>query len=142
MFVAVQTLVKYLTERGLFAFASDTSAPTTPGWLGVGPFSINILSAPGTGFSIAYQNFTGEDAQLFVERSFAQPVTRNRFKGPWLSSTAQCLSMPNGTSGLLDIDGLEDGKVYFVRLRAVTEDPPYRISSEYILRAVASVVAP
>lgn len=140
MFTACLSLVQYLDARGLYDFTPTPTAPTVPGFFSPGPINIQTPLTPGTGISLSIGNNTGEDGIAFIERSYAFNVSRERFKGPFLSSSGQCVECNNGTSTLVDIMDLAEGYVYFTRVRLVTAQAPFRLSAEYIFRHIAETV--
>lgn len=116
------------------------TAPTVPGFAS---WSILKLDAPatGTGIRVVFSNDTGEDMHALIERSIAFGPSRQRFKGPFLSSTAQFVPVPDGVSTYYDYDDLGLGQVYFIRVRGITTEAAHRLTSQQVLRGVA-VAAP
>jgi len=135
-------LARYIEQRGLYNLLLLTTPPTTAGFLGVGPITPVAPTTPGTGIGVGIVNFTSEDVVALVERSFAFPPSRYRFKGPYLSSTAICEKVPASTSLVMEFLDLEDEAIYFTRTRCISEEAPFRISAQYHLRHVAEVVSP
>jgi hypothetical protein len=140
MFTACLSFVQYLDVRGLYDFSPLPTAPTVPGFFSPGPINIETPLTPGTGISLSIGNSTGENGIAFIERSYAFNVSRERFKGPFLSSSGQCVECDTGTTTFVDIMDLEEGYVYFTRVRLVTAEAPFRLSAEYIFRHIAETV--
>lgn len=140
MFSGVLSFAQYIDARGLYALTVSPTPPTTPGFFGIGPINVSIPTTPGTGIALSIGNPTGENGIVLIERSVPFFASRQRFKGPFLSDTAVCAQIPDGISSLVEIMGLEEGKVYFTRVRAITEVAPFRLSAEYIFRHIAVTV--
>lgn len=115
------------------------TAPTTPGFTAFSDVKPVEVSS-GTGVALTISNATGKDMHALVERSIAFPASRNLYKGPFLSSTAQFVPCPDPTTVLLEFDGLEAGAVYFMRVRGIQTETAHRITPELIFRAVATTV--
>jgi len=141
MFVACIALAQYINVRGLYTLTVTPTPPTIPGFYSPGPIIPAAPSSVGTGVALSITNTTGIDGIALVERSIAFNGTRNRYKGPFLSATAQVVAIPSGVSTNIEFLGLEEDYVYFMRLRMLTDAAPFRNSAEYIFRGVAEVVA-
>jgi len=137
MFIACMSIPGYCNSRGLYAFGAVFTPPAIPGFYDIGPVQTTSYVGPGIGIALSITNETGEDGVAFVERSFAFPTSRNRFKGPFLSSSAQAVAVGTGAATKIEFDNLTPDLIYFTRVRCVTEDPPYRISAQHFLRHTA-----
>lgn len=115
------------------------AAPVKPGLLVFDLPVILDLAAPGTGFGIGITNENGEDVVAYAARSFQQSQARTFFKGPFDTSTLDSADIADSTGGVIEFTDLEDGGVYFARLRIISDDAPRRYSQEIILRAKARV---
>lgn len=113
--------------------------PTAPGFSAFEAVKTAEVSV-GTGVAVSVSNNCGENMHALVERSVAFNPARERFKGPFLSSTAQYVPVPDPTTVLVEFDGLDEGAAYFMRVRGVTTEGPHRITSETILRMIATAV--
>ena len=113
------------------------TAPTTPGFTAFSDVK-PVPVTTGVGVALTITNTTGKDMHALVERSIAFPASRNLFKGPFLSSSAQFVPCPDPTSVLLEFKNLEVGAVYFMRVRGVQTETAHRITPELIFRAVAT----
>lgn len=131
-------LREYLETLGEAFTATVDTSPTTTGFLTMSPLSIGGPTAPGTGFSVNIGNPNPEDINVVVEQSLIFNSTRNRFKGPFLSSSLQVEKVLTGVTGVLDITVGANDDIVFVRLRAISETGPVRTSRPVILRAVVS----
>jgi hypothetical protein len=140
MFIAIFTLCRYLNDKFSGGFDLLGAAPITPGWITMAGVSYSPLAAPGIGFQVSFLNNIGNPAiKCFQERSPAFEPRVNFYKGPWLAANSQLSpSIPSGTSGFREWTGLETGKIYFVKVRFVATTTPERISSEQIIRCIAS----
>lgn len=128
----------YLDLRGTEVGSPDASPPATPGFLSCGNLIVAPPGAGLTGFTIAVLNDNAEDVSFYGFRTYAFGPARIRCKGPFLSeSLVNADSVASAGSGLLVFTGLVEDMVYFVKLRCITEDPPYKLSRDYFIRAVA-----
>jgi hypothetical protein len=141
MFAACLSFVNYIDARGLYDFTILPTAPTIPGFYSPGPIVQQDPTTVGTGIGLSISNVTGIDGVAFIERSHAFNPTRERFKGPFLASTAQAVAIPTGTSTLIEFMGLQEDYAYFTKVRLVTDEAPFRISTDYIFRHIAVLVS-
>lgn len=138
MFTAVISLGNYIVQKGLLVgMTIGTSAPVIPGFYNVGSVSEGISLVPQTGICVDVNNQGGETIAVFAQRSGPFNATRLRYKGPWDTSTDQCISLATATVGKVLFAGLTVGKVYFVRVKCMTKAAPHRMSTEYMLRCTA-----
>jgi hypothetical protein len=141
MFVAVISLAQYINARELYSLTVTPTAPAIPGFFSPGPFSIVPPSSIGTGIGLSISNTTGTDGIVLIERSIAFNATRERYKGPFLSDTAQVVAIPSGASTTVEFLDLAEDYVYFTRCRLLTDEAPFRMSASYIFRHIAEVVS-
>lgn len=138
VFLSNYGTARYLDDRGLDLGTVVHDGPVIPGFLGLSNLTITPLAAAGVGFSVNFQNPNNEDVCVYAFRSRAFPITRNTYQGSFLSASLDSANLPGPSSGLIDFTDLSDGAVYFVKFRAIVDDGPLRISSKYVLRAVAT----
>jgi len=119
----------------------DYEAPTAPGFAAYEVVK-TVSPAAGVGFGVSLSNGSGVDMSALVERSIAFNPARQRYKGPFLSSTAQAVPTPDAQATLVQFSGLSDGAVYFVRIRGAETADKYRLTQETILRVVAETYVP
>lgn len=139
LFVGTMALVTYTNAIDpANAITPIVTAPTTPGFFSGLTITPSLpTTIPSTGIALSIENTTGETARILSARSFAFPATRNRYKGPFLSSTSKLSIINSGTASILEYTDLADGLVYFIRLRAWTPNVAHRISAEYIFKLTA-----
>jgi len=119
----------------------DYEAPTAPGFAAYEVVK-TVAPAAGVGFAVSLTNSSGLDMTALVERSIAFNPARQRYKGPFLSSTAVAVPTPDSTSALIEFQGLQEDAVYFVRIRGCETETNYRLTQETILRVVAEAYVP
>jgi len=118
------------------------TAPTAPGFFKFDEVLAANPSPGETGVGLSITNNTGEDAHVLCQRSIAFNPSRLRYKGPFLSSSCQFVPVPDSTSVLVEWDDLQADSIYFMRIRGVSTEGPYRLTSEQIFRMAAVAVAP
>lgn len=131
---------QYITDVGGEAPTGGLSMepPEVAGVLALEGVKSVPLVAAGTGFEINVGQANGETVIAYGVRSLKQSAARYFYKGPWSPATFQAEELDDQTSSSLKFTGLVDGGIYFVRVRAISEEAPRRMSPEYILRCVAS----
>jgi hypothetical protein len=125
---------------GILPVISD-DPPEVAGFLTPSHLYSIPLDEVGTGIMTFVSWVSDEPAILWSQRSFAFNATRNRFKGPYLSSSNQGLSMaaPGGyRQSFLD---LSEDRIYFTKHRIISAQAPFRTSVKYFLRHVATTFA-
>jgi len=143
VFIAGRSLQEYVNTRGLAVPTMVTTAPSTMlGFYNLKNVGCSAPTTPGTGVAVSFTTETATDALVYAEISQAFSPARYRYKGPWESASAQASVVPMATSGLIEFLGLEDGAIYFIRLKAVADDAPPRVSCEYIVRCIGEVISP
>lgn len=138
-FLATLSLISYLNIVLGLSIPATAVPPTEIGWLLLSDLDISPPSLAAVGFSVDVGNPNAEPIEVSMAISQALPETINFWKGPWDTETLDTINLPALSSGSLEFDLLEDGKVYFVRIRAVSSDTGHRISEQFILRAIAEV---
>lgn len=136
VFMGNYTISRWL-ENMKVTITPATDPPLLPGDLGVTNFNLSAPTAVGIGLSIQYYNPNPEDCIMYAELSRPFDASRRRFKGPFLPHTLVDDVAVSETSSAVDVLGLQLGAVYFVRFRLISENAPFRISSEHILRGIA-----
>ena len=122
-------------------FTPTDLAPATPGMLNIGNVVAIPLAGVGTGVSISWTNPpVNPDINVFIQISGAFEPTRQFYKGPWDTAKNTADATPSGATGFMEFTGLVVDKVYFMRLRAIHEDGPHKISEDFIVRSVAITV--
>lgn len=116
----------------------SAAAPRGAGWLLLSELDTQDPSLPGTGFDLTVGNPNDHDIQCHIQISAAKPVTVNFWKGPWVVSQSVTLTVPSLSTAIHVFDGLEDGLVYFVRIRGVSGTVEHKMSESFILRAIAA----
>ncbi len=128
----------YADDRGIDVDVVDCEPPLAPGFLSLSDLAIAAPVGAGTGFSISMRNNNAEDIVVLLTRSRAFPVTRYRFKGPFLSSTLAGVGVSAAGVSVHDVLSLNEDSIYFFSLRAISAQSPYRISPMFIIRGIAS----
>jgi len=128
----------YLGQQGISIGVADATPPTTSGKLGLTGIGYQAPTSVGTGVEVVFTNPNTETCIIYAEISGKQTASRFRYKGPFDSSTLDSDSVATTASGSIEFLGLDDGGIYFVRLRAVTNANPFRLSNETIIRCVAA----
>jgi hypothetical protein len=118
----------------------DMEPPTTAGELTVGQVAAFPPSATGTGYSIQGVNNLAEDIYFAGWRSVAQNAARFFYNGPFIATANGVIPITAGASDNIEFTGLPDTVVYFNRCRACSQESPFRISPEYIVRAVSETI--
>lgn len=138
MFIACLSLPMYLNARGLSNFTIDQDAPVKPGFYAPGAVSVGDYGGvTAAGIALDIQNETEEAGVAYIQRSFAFTVARNRFKGQFDTASAQSIVLASPGTSHFEFGDLTEDLIYFTHVRMVTGEPPFRISTEYILRHVA-----
>lgn len=141
MFIRCLALPLYCNSRGLIVLALDDEPPVVPGAFNAGPLNPVPPAGPAvTGIGLSIGNQTGEDGVAFVERSVAFAQTRERYKGPFLSTLAVAEDITAGVSTVISFTGLTVDMVYFTYTRMFTKVAPFRLSSSYVTRHIAETV--
>lgn len=129
MFIAIHTLMKYMTIQGEVFTFSDYSAPIITGNLAI---VVEPSAAPAaastTGFDVEVSNPGTEIIKVYAEISIPFLDQRNRYKGPYLPETFQTIELAASASDDLVFAGLVEDMIYFVKVRGITKQTPHRIS--------------
>jgi len=120
----------------------DPDPPVIDGRLNVVNIAVVPSSTAGeTGIALNFESTGAESIVGVLQVSRAFSDTRNTFKGPFRSDNTVGLVLAAPASGHLEILGLAEDRIYFSRFRAITEDAPHRISTEFYNRHVANLTA-
>ena len=136
--VAVGNLAfrEYCETLGETFTGSVDTAPTVSGFLTLSTITVVDPASGHTGFTISVYNPNPEQIKVMYQLSPQFGNGRFRYKGPWVHSTTVFEDIATTTSGTHEFEVGSDGDVYFVRLRAVSEEDEVRLSQESIVRAI------
>lgn len=140
MFISNISTALYLTARGVALEAITDAAPVVPGFLNPEDVAPVVPIIIGTGIRWSMGNHTGEEIYGYSERSVSWNPTRYRFKGPFLTETLDAIEIPDNTLQNLEFTGLAEDMIYFTNPRAISGQPPFRMSSPFYLRHVAETI--
>lgn len=122
-------------------FTDSDLAPAVPGMLSISNVVAIPPSGPSTGIAITWGNPLGNPAIFsLVQISDAFEPTRMFYKGPWDTAKNVSTATAGGASGVEEFVGLVVDKAYFMRMRAITEVGPHKISEDFIVRGIAVTV--
>lgn len=136
-FVACIQRARYANNRGISDVVIGTDFPVIPGFFNVDTPTVGAPSAAGTGLGITLNNSTSEDAVFMVQISRAFLPARNQWKGPWNPLFYVGEAVPTSTGTTLDVTSLTEGYAYFLKIAAITDAEPLRISTTWYLRGIA-----
>jgi hypothetical protein len=138
-FMAGYILARYVSDQGYASPTIDTSAPAQlDGFYNLKSVSsAPFVTASSTGVSVTFTSETAVDACVLVEISPGFPITRRRYKGPWNTASSQAVILSAPSSVVVDFTGLSAGTRYFMRVKAVADDAPLRVSPEFIVNSIA-----
>ena len=137
-FLSTLALASYLNTRFALSIPVSDDAPSTTGWLKISNFNLAPPGSAGTGFAVNVANDEDHEIIVYVNISPAFNATKNFYKGPWISSRATTFSVASQSSGTEDIINLIAGRVYFIKIRAISITAEHRISTAFIARGVAA----
>jgi hypothetical protein len=141
MFISNVGWMKYLQSLGVTFTTSEVTQPINLGFLGIGAVTITPPAAGTTGFKVNIVNPNYEDVKAVMYRSIAYPVSRTRFKGPWVSSSRQTVLIEAAGNANITFGSLQAGYRYFVNLRLIVDDGPKRLSQMAFFNSLAFVGA-
>lgn len=144
IFVAMKQFRLYLLNQMLIAPSGPETAPAPlSGFYNISNFApADFAPASSTGVSVGFSAEKTVDAAWMVSISPGFPPARKRYKGPWFTPSAKAGILVKDTSVIVDFDGLVADARYFLRLRAVSDAAPGRISPEFIVNAIAVTNGP
>lgn len=141
IYMANLSMVHYVNARGLQVIVVNDDPPSIPGvpsWLDV---NTDAPSVPGDGLSINFGNPGPEDMSYYITISPPQSPSRDRYKGPWSSGTAQSAEVASAATANVDFLTLQVGAKYFVRLKGFTTENEVRSTFEIIQSHIAETTA-
>lgn len=130
--------VGYLLDRFVHLGPATGEPPVLPGFVSIHNLAFAPLAGAGTGYQIEVSTAETEGIRIFALRSFAFGDARLRYKGPFLTSTITGLTLPGPGSGIIEFTGLLEDSIYFTVVRATSLQPPYRLSAQHFVRAIAT----
>jgi len=142
IFIANHGLVSYINARGLDTIVVSTAAPVYTGVPAWADIKLNAPVAAGTGFSVHLGNTEPVAMNYFITHSNQFDPSRERFKGPFLSSSAKSDEVASSSIDDVDFLGLLVGQRYFVRIKGVTVESGHRQTFEVILSTLAETTSP
>ena len=143
LFIAIHSLMKYLTLHGEVFTFSNWDAPVITGNAEIIVGSPATPAIPSTcGFDINVENPGSEDIKVYAELSVPYTAQRRRFQGPFQPDTIQVIDVTAGSDDDFVFDGLNEDSVYFCRIRGILEGTPHRITPITIKRGVAIDTTP
>lgn len=150
LMIGTIALAAYANAINPGIFSMTTLAPVISGWYNPGPITVAGYGGLAQGIGIEVQNDTGREGIAVVDVSIGFNLTRNRYKGPWISSAKTVIAV--ATPGLTHIDidrpaGTLD-KIIFSRSRLFSAGLPtepvehHSLAFPVILRHVCEEVPP
>lgn len=135
--LATISLASYLNTVFGETIPLTASAPRDIGWMLLSNLETHDPLIPSIGFDLILGNPNDHDMVVHIKISQALPQTINSWKGPWDTPRATVASVPALSSATVSFTDLEDEKVYFLEVRAISDTVEHRISEAFILRAIA-----
>ncbi|MCK5318291.1 MAG: hypothetical protein KAJ55_10265 [Anaerolineales bacterium] len=142
LYMAGRSLQIYAATRGLYVPAVVGTAPVTTGFLLPSGFNLTPAVGLGTGFAIFFAADLDDDTAFFTQISGVKSKQRHFWKGPWNTRDVKMTVVAAGAVGSVDYLNLQDGGIYFVRVKAVADDASPRVSQEWFGRIEATVTGP
>lgn len=138
MFIRSLATAQYLITVGVLTGPPNTDPPSIPGFLDVGTIhTSDFLTPASTGIAIGVEYAGSEDVTIYGYRSIPFNQTRERFKGPYISSSISSVDLTGAASAEITYVGLTADLAYFTSWRGINTDGPYRLSAKTLLRNVA-----
>lgn len=137
LFVMARAMQTYLINKWSASITQVVTPPSYNNLYLLGSMKIRPPAAPGTGFKLEVNSEDLEDGFVHTVISAPFALTRNRFKGPFLSESGQATAITAGGQADIEYVGLTSGQAYFVRVRAVSDAAGPRTSKVYYVRAIA-----
>lgn len=136
LFMGAYATGRYMLDRGA-SLTQVITAPTVNYLLKLGAIKTQAPPSGFTGVSVGITNEDVEDCTVMVQRSAPYPLTRERYKGPFVSDSAIFADVPSGSSVGLDFDNLVAGRRYFFKVSAVTNSTACRTTRPKITSGIA-----
>lgn len=140
VFIGNYTLANHAHGINPASVSVDDAPPEDPGVLPVDLVVAAPPTGPGTGIGLEIGNGNVYDFAAVVSISPQFSVARNRYQGPFLSSSDQSVLCSGPSTTVIEFLTLVLGGVYFMRVKCVRSDDYHTISPSYIVRAVAVTV--
>lgn len=141
IFAAGRSLQEYILARSLATPSFVTTAPIAlAGFYDLKNVACVPPTGPGTGVAVTIGAETTSACAAFVEISPGFPKARKRYKGPWVTADSQAVIIPLNTSAIVEFLNLTVGVTYFIRVKAVADNVPPRISAAHIIRCIGQTV--
>lgn len=144
IYLAMKMMRTFIDLSGL---AAPSGAETAPG-----PFSgfynlknvaaTTFVTASETGVAITMTSEKDFDCIPLVQISGPFLPARKRYKGPWINASNQATILIKDTSVIVTFVGLVEDARYFMRVKAVSDGAPGRISPEFIVNSIAVTNGP
>lgn len=137
VFLGNYSTAKYLDVRGM-SVTPGWDFPVDDGFLVMDNLDMTSGVAGATGLKVSCSNLANEDMVVYASISGAKDLTRNFWSGPFQTSTLDELILGAPASGQIEFTGLQEGKRYFARVRAISQLAPHRMTNLFILSAIAT----
>lgn len=149
LFIGTLALSTYANAIFPDVFEVSTDPPVVAGRFNPGDVQASGYTGATQGIAISLDNPSADLAIVVTDVSLAFNVTRNRYKGPWLSSAKHLETIPLGPHSFnIDRPVGTVGKAIFTRTRCFTAAPhptagtPHRLSADFFLRHICEVTPP
>lgn len=82
-----------------------------------------LVTPPETPFvSVVITNAVATKLHVLAEISYPQDQSRKRYNGPWDTGKTKCLALTATGTAVCTFDDLQEGSLYFIKIRPVTTD--------------------
>lgn len=146
LYIAGRALATYLKTYYAIVGALCDKCPSEPGFYSIGGITLGLPATPKVGITITVTNDGTHQIAVLANVSRPYNATRLRFKGPWDTAKSQALAIPPGTAGVITIENLVTGKIYFVRVHCVVLEATlakgHAITTPFYGRQVAGTAGP
>lgn len=143
VFMSNYTLASYMEANGYGSAATNVDPPLIAGFLNIGPVNVvDFVTASETGVAFSVGNPGVDPCTVLAQISIGYNQTKNVHRGPWITAQNQGLDIAAASSATGTFAGLVVDKAYFMRIIAVSESAPLRVSAPYFLRSVAVTNGP
>lgn len=137
MFIRTIATAKFANELLGGSFVVTGAAPVIAGLPNVGPITEGDYVGPGTGVAINVTGKPVDDCSVLVRVSVPWKGTRLKNPNIWDTSKSLLVPCPAATTTLVEVDDLVEDMYYFVSVRAILDDAPLRVDTEYVFRLQA-----
>jgi len=142
MFIRTLATAKFANEVMGGSFVVTGLPPVIAGLPNVGPITEGVYVGPGTGVAVNVTGLPVEDCSALVRVSIPWKATRYKNPNIWDTSKSLLVPCPAATTTLVEVDDLVEDAYYFVSVRAMLDDSPLRVDTEYVFRLQAVTVSP